>query len=167
MVLIALLGCLGHAPPVKAPRALELGVVGVVDSVREEQVEGAPVALTAAIERQARLRGLSPTLADVSALLPAFQRQRDSHARAAAVPLSGDATLIVETTPAFYSEMNGKYRWTVAVTLTLLPTDRVERFDVPVFLQYHHEREQAAVAAATPVVARRVGQLLDAWLSAP
>jgi hypothetical protein len=37
-------------------------------------------------------------------------------------------------------------------------------FDVPVFLQYHHEREADAVDAAAPIVARKVGELLDGWL---
>ncbi|MBM4390111.1 MAG: hypothetical protein FJ090_03230 [Deltaproteobacteria bacterium] len=78
------------------------------------------------------------------------------------------AILLVETEPSYYSEMNGQYRWTVGVTLTITEGNAppvAAEFDVPVFLAYHHEREAEAVAAATPVVSRRVGQLLDTWIA--
>jgi len=74
--------------------------------------------------------------------------------------------LLVETRPVYYSELNGQYRWTVDVSITLGGASALysRNFEVPVFLRYHHEREADAVNAASPVVARQVGEMLDAWL---
>jgi hypothetical protein len=36
--------------------------------------------------------------------------------------------------------------------------------EVPVFLYYDHEKEQAAAEAAVPVVAREVSRLLVDWI---
>ncbi len=129
-----------------APPAFEMGLAPVLNDRG-----GLPTYVTT-IEGAARLGGLAGT------------QQRLDMLREA----EDGAILLIETEPSYYSEMNGQYRWTVGVTLTLAEGNAppVEaQFDVPVFLAYHHEREAEAVTAATPVVARRVGQLVDAWIA--
>jgi len=37
-------------------------------------------------------------------------------------------------------------------------------FEVPVFLLYDHQREDAAFEQALPVVERQLGELLDRWI---
>ncbi|MCB9766526.1 MAG: hypothetical protein H6739_42520, partial [Alphaproteobacteria bacterium] len=84
----------------------------------------------------------------------------------------GDAELLVlvETQVEFYSQMNGRFRWTVSVDLSVAPRDDLAQtvsasFTVPVFLQFHHEQEPEALAQAAPVIERQLGYLLDEVLS--
>ena len=74
-------------------------------------------------------------------------------------------SLLVESEVAYYSLLSGRYRWTVDVTLTLVPAGLTDHFEVPVFLEFQHEREAEALAAATPVITRHVDDLIDDWLS--
>jgi hypothetical protein len=85
-------------------------------------------------------------------------------------PATGDpnqASLSVESSARFSSQINGRYRWTVAVTATLTPTGEpplIRTFTVPVHLVYYHDKEREALAEAAPLIARQVGDLLDAWV---
>ena len=61
--------------------------------------------------------------------------------------------VLVDLTPSFYSQLNGRYRWSVEAKVVLVPLDRptmgVESaFQVPVFLPYAHLKEAAALEAA-------------------
>jgi hypothetical protein len=77
--------------------------------------------------------------------------------------------VIVAAEAHFYSQIEGRLRWTVAVDLLLATPGAPERpvvhhFEVPVFLQFLHEKEDAAVEAAAPVIARQVASHAGAWL---
>jgi hypothetical protein len=96
----------------------------------------------------------------------AFQGTRDTRRRVELLHPTRP-TLLVETETSFYSELSGRYRWNVHVVASIEPAGVSESFDVPVFLQFAHEREAEAVSAAAPVIARRVGELVDGWLAAP
>jgi hypothetical protein len=109
-------------------------------------------------------RGFSPTASSrADALATRFQATRSPEQHVAFARADG-VVLLVEVRPVFFSLMNGRYRWTVGVELALLEPARDavrESFDVPVFLAHQHEREAAALAAASPAIARRLGRMLD------
>jgi hypothetical protein len=79
--------------------------------------------------------------------------------------------VMMETEAVFYAQIEGRNRWTVRVRLTITPQDDlrqalVEEFDVPVFLQFLHEKEERAVEEAGPLIARRLAAALDEVVAA-
>ncbi len=166
-MVLSLLACIGRGAPQAAADGTTLRVVSIVESVATGEVLAAPSALLDSVQQTTSARGIAGANFDIIPVLEPFSRHRDTRSRIGLLPPYSGATLFVETQPSFYSEMNGKYRWTVRVRLTVSPSDYNDTFDVPVFLQFYHERDEAAVAAAAPVIARHTAQLLDAWLAAP
>jgi hypothetical protein len=76
--------------------------------------------------------------------------------------------LLVEQRVHFFSQIDGRYRWEVATTLTAATADgskASDPFEIPVVLMYDHEKENEAIAAATGDVAKRAGVLLDGVLA--
>ena len=171
VLILGLLGCLKPAPALQngGDRAIE--VLCVVDSAGERPAAVAPATFARAIESAVALRHLQPAAVDPQLFETdgLFSKVRDTAHRAESLRLSISAPfLLVESAPLFYSELNGQYRWTVGVHLSLQGAQGSPshaEFDVPVFLQYHHDAEPEAVTAAAPVVARRVGELVDNWLA--
>lgn len=169
MVLIALsLACLKPAPPAQNGALRPLAVVNVLDAANDRAAVDTPDRFDAAVLGEVSRRALVPTLLQgpetLAPLTP--NRETSQRLRALAPQMGTEGVLLVETRPAYYSELNGQYRWTVGVVVTLASGGQTasRAFDVPVFLRYHHEREEAAVDAASPVVARKVGEVLDTWL---
>ncbi len=79
--------------------------------------------------------------------------------------------VLVETRARFYSQIEGRYRWVVDVRAGVAQASDpavavVEVFEVPVFLQFEHESEADAVAAAEPVIRRHLARLLRRHLGA-
>ena len=79
--------------------------------------------------------------------------------------------VLVETRASFFSQLEGRYRWVVNVRAGVAEASApgagvVEVFDVPVFLQFEHQNEAEAVAAAEPVISRHVQRLLRRHLGA-
>lgn len=167
MVLILLsLACIKPTPPLATGADRPVAVVGVIDAAGATPAADTPDRFDAALLAEARVRKLAPALTEGADVLRTCTDKRTTEQRTEA--LQGAApTLLVETAPVFYSELNGQYRWSVGVKVTLAVAGHAVQsasFDVPVFLRYHHEREAEAVDAAAPVVARHVGELLDNWL---
>jgi hypothetical protein len=80
-----------------------------------------------------------------------------------------DLVLLVETEARWYSQIAGRFRWTVSVDLSLgevgAPEESVhQHFEVPVALLFDHQREADAINEATSVIQRRLGELMDLWL---
>ncbi len=167
MVLGLLLACIKPAPPATA-EAVPVSVATLMLPVSGE-ASAAPPSFEMGLAPVLNAHGAIPTFSTSAVEAGRLASKGDSAQRLAVLrEVHPGAILLVETEPSYYSEMNGQYRWTVGVTLSLVEGDGppVEaEFDVPVFLAYHHEREAEAVTAATPVVARRVGQLLDTWIA--
>lgn len=171
MVLVfALAACLKAPAPMQTGNARQIVVANVMDSTTDAAAAGTPAGFDAAVVGAVGRRKLVTVFVEGGPAFDTFTAVRDTSRRITALKVeSGDASLLlVETAPVFFSELNGQYRWTVAVHVTLVAdgTFNEARFDVPVFLQYHHQREAEAVEAASPVVERRVGEVLDAWLAA-
>ena len=80
--------------------------------------------------------------------------------------LDADLLLLVETRTRFYSQLNGRYRWTVDAKITLAKREAREEavsssIDVPVFLDFDHQREREALVVAGPRIADEVARLAD------
>lgn len=169
MVLIFLAAaCLKPTPPLETGAGRTVVVVNLLDAPTDAPATDTPERLDRAVLDAVSTRKLVPRLLEAAVdLAPAHtSRETAPRLRALTAAAGDNAVLLVETRPVFYSELNGQYRWTVGVVVSLegpgAPAAR--SFDVPVFLQYHHEREADAVDAAAPIVARKVGELLDGWL---
>lgn len=168
MVLGLALGwaCITGHEPVRATQPTPVTVVPVVETLDEAPAQDAPERLDRALLEALLARNLQPTLLEPSRYIEGFSARRDTQRRVEFLAEPG-LVLLVENEAAYYSQLSGKYRWTVTTTLTLSPSGLADTFETPVFLQYHHERAPEAVAAAAPVIERRVGLLLDEYLAAP
>jgi hypothetical protein len=170
--LLLLLGCAAREAAPVAATGRSVAVLALHEGLADDAVEVAPDAFADALERAAAARGLSVLpVADAGALDPLRQHRTSAHRLAWMAGQPGDAELLllVAAQARFFSQMSGRYRWTVEVQASVASRaepGRAEdlRFQVPVFLEYDREREDAALAAAAPVVERRLGVLLDQWL---
>jgi hypothetical protein len=164
-------GCLKQTPPVQAPTAWTVDLVTVLESAERGTVEGSPVSFTDALEGELREHGLTPRVVDPSAWTAVFETKRTTEQRVAHLRLDTDAHLLVlvEAEARWFSQMAGRYRWTVDVDVTLGELGATvggthERFQVPVALLFDHQREPEAIVEATTVIERRVGEVVDTWL---
>ena len=135
----------------------EVDVTGVSDAAQ------APV--LAALERTGFL---ASTMNASQFANPFSDRRATPHRTAWLVDNKGDAKfiLLLETQAEYGSHLNGRYRWIVSTQLVLQNTSNSDapltaEFDVPVFLRFHHQKEDAAITQAAPMIARRVGQLAN------
>jgi hypothetical protein len=76
--------------------------------------------------------------------------------------------LIVESKADFYAQVNGRFRWEVQVNMTLYDgkTHLEQQFTVPVFHQFHHQRQKEALEAALPAIERKLHAMLNEHLQA-
>lgn len=172
MVLVALLACIKHLPPTVDGGGRAVSVVAVVDNVGDAPTADAPESLDTAVAAALSARKLSPNVLSAEAWQTALGPARGTEQREAALAASspGQPSVLVELTPAFYSELSGQYRWTVGVKMSLTVPDSNTfdaSFSVPVFLRYAHEGASEAVANAAPVISRRLGEMVDIWLAQP
>ena len=171
--LILLAGCLSAKhQPVQAPGRMAVSSVACVASLDSTEVLAVPAPLEASMVALLEERNLlaKPVSAD-SILAPFVNKRTTQHRLALIADVSTDTDLLflVEATVAYYSQMNGRYRWTVEVDATISPRNDLSQafsahFQVPVFLEHYHEKEAAALEASVPLVERRLGALLDAYL---
>lgn len=171
LLLVALaIACVPRAPIPQAPTKLPVAVVAVLGSVEDRAVQAAPAGLIERLNQSVTARNLSPVSVESRQLLAPFAERRATPQRLSLLAeLSPDAALLllVEAEARFYSQLEGRYRWTVAVHTSVAPRGQLESgvssdVEVPVFLQFHHEREAEALSAAAPVIQRQVEALLDA-----
>ena len=164
-----LLACIPKAAPVRAkmPVAVSAGFVNDrdeghgVEPLPEEAIAPSLAALT---ERNLKVRTVGRETVDV-----AFRMKRTTAQRLAVLanaPNDPELLVLVETRTRFYSQLNGRYRWTVDAKITLAkPGARDEAVsveaDIPVFLDFDHQREGEALAAAGPRIADEVARLAD------
>ena len=168
---LTLLGCMKPSLPLQSGTPREVNVLGVLDAVCDCAAVDTPSAFDAEMTDVVRAHGLTPRLLEGEETMRAMNVDRETTQRGVGLMVVTGVVplLLVETAPVYFSELNGQYRWTVGVALTFSDGEsfRQATFEVPVFLQYHHQREADAVDASAPVVTRRVGELLDAWLASP
>lgn len=127
-----------------------------------------PDALSASVHKALKNAGVTAThlaVADYPAQLN--KRTLPNHRAAALVDANGASALLVlvEAKATFYSQLRGQNRWVVNVEATAVSPKSpenalVRRFDVPVFLNYTHQREAEALVSAGPMISRRVERLV-------
>jgi hypothetical protein len=172
LLLVVAAGCLKPKPPLAAAVAEDVAVAAVRTEYDSRQVVAAPLRLRDELLAELSSRNLRPT-AIPEAELPGLLGKGNSRFHLGQVAArDGGAELIVlaEAEASFYAQVAGRYRWTVACTLSVADRDELDgattvSFEVPVFLQFSHEKEDAALAEATPVIRRKLGEMLDQVLS--
>ncbi len=166
-------GCLSAKhQPVQAPGSMAVSVAGSLSALDTTEVKAVPEALEVAMAGLLEERNLLPKPVPADSFVAAFTTKRTPQHRLALiadVSTDTDLLFLVDTTVAYYSQMNGRYRWTVEVDATISPRNDLSQafsaqFQVPVFLEHYHEKEAAALEASVPLLERRLGALLDAYL---
>ena len=162
-------------PKSKGPVGLDApasaAVVGLLAPMDGEVVQPLPDRVADRLDGLLVARNLTPARVEGGAA--PLSRLQTTSQRAAWVADQADGAqylLLVETTATYTTQIEGRFRWTVDVTATIAPTDdptagATKTFRVPVFLQFAHEKERAAVAEAAVVIERQVARHLDQWLS--
>lgn len=173
MVLNALLlaGCLARQAPEAAPSPLPVATLSVLEHIDGRAPEPVPGAFEQAL---AAVLGASNLPASPAAG-PVREEALGSRTLARRLEALDAATttplvLVVETSAEYFSQLNGRYRWTVSVRMALAQDGApggalLREFGVPVFLEFHHEREPEALVAAAPLVARKLEGLVGELLS--
>jgi hypothetical protein len=167
MVLSLLLlgGCLKQPAAVRAATPETVAVGAVLTSVDDGATAAFPDAAMSRVNATIEARNLNARPVPFEHL---SARPAGPYRLEALIGDAGDAPLrlLIEADARFFSQMNGQYRWTVDLSLTLSSSQEgaatlTDHVEVPVFLQYDHEGEPEALAAALPVLERRLGSLLD------
>lgn len=165
--------CVPKYQPVVLDTARPIRVALVFDHEERPQVEGVPQDFEQGLVKVLAERNLEPKLVIAEEFAQAFERRRATAQRMdwLAEQARGDElVLLVETRASFYSQISGRWRWTVSAKATLLSGDGSfpldETMEVPVFLEFGHQDEPDAIDQSVGVVARRLGRLVDTALRA-
>lgn len=158
--------------PVVAAKATPTTVVGVLGTDAAVAVSALPEPVQTRLTALLVERNLTPVVVPEDEWSTAFASRRNTPQRLGWLDDRAEDTellLLVESEVSFYSQLSGRYRWTVEVTATLAPAADpaqgvTEVYQVPVFLQFHHQREAEALEEAAPVIARKVALLVDGYL---
>ena len=161
--LLALAACKHQLPsPEPTSTATVSSVLAPVDTVA---VDAASDDLWQAIQARMARHGVSAT-AGASAVQG---RSTEARLQLAAASSAADHVVLVEAEPVFVSQVAGRYRWKVEVTLTMAPRDDLERarswsWKIPVFLRFYHQRDAHALDAAVPVLERNLDRAVAEYL---
>lgn len=167
LVAFAALGCIPKVPQQRLAERAKVAVVYVVDRAGAGEPWSPPDSLKKAVAAELDTRNLEVEELPLSAL----GGQRLTDARLEALKqAAGDApfVLLVEQRVTFFSQIDGRYRWEVGTSLSASRRGGAtakDPFELPVVLQYDHEREAAAIAHSASDVATRTGVLLDGLLA--
>ncbi len=163
------LSCLPKVPRQRLENATPIVVGYIVDPTYSGDPITAPEPLKEAIAKALEERNLSV----VEAPFEVLKGQRITDTRKAAVKAhQPDAPyfLLVELRVHFFSQLDGRYRWEVSAALTASKNGGVETrdaFELPVILQYDHEKQRAAINTAAADISSRLGRLIDGLLVPP
>lgn len=150
-------------PQQKAATATPIAVGWALEADRSGAPVPAPEKLKAALTAALGERNLTLTdTGDVDAPRLTARRLEALRAKEPA-----GFVLLVEARASFFSQLEGRYRWSVAVKLTASskPGELVEdTFTAPAILQFEHEREPQALAAVARDIGQRAGTLVDGLL---
>ena len=127
-----------------------------------------PDALSAQVQKALNKVGVQASPMAVSDYPDNLNKRTMANHRAAALVEAGKPSgllVLVEAEATFYSQLRGQNRWVVRVEATAVSPGSpenaiVRRFDVPVFLNYTHQREAEALTSAGPTISRRVERLV-------
>jgi hypothetical protein len=157
-----LFSCLKQTEASKAQTVIQLPIITVLDYDGGEQSTPLPIELHQSIEETLAKRNINVVVLPVP---NSFQYQRLSSQRISS--LEKYPSLLVESKAQFFSQLNGRFRWEVTLKLTLVQTKEeqlIRQSTIPVFHQFHHEREEEALLAAETLILREINILIDDYL---
>jgi hypothetical protein len=166
LLTLVALSCIPKVPRQRLENATPILVGYVVDPTHAGEPSTAPDKLKEALARTLEERNLSV----VEVPLEVLKGQRITDTRRAALEAQQpDAPyfLLVELRVHFFSQLDGRYRWEVGTALTASKNGGVttkDAFEVPVVLVYDHEKQRAAMNAASQDIATRLASLMDGLL---
>lgn len=166
---VAVAGCQKRVPPQRLPESAPIATVLVLDPESRGAVEEGPKALEERLAEALTSRNLKLERAPLAAL--GGQTISGERVKALARATSAPYRLLVETRAVFFSQLDGRYRWTVGVRLSGARASDgaavVEEFNLPAVMPYDHQKGQAAVEDVADELARRAALALDALIAAP
>lgn len=164
-----LVGCVKNTQVEQAAQPTPVALATVLESTESAGLQPIPEAVDDRFSEELSRRNLVPSVLDST---EGLQGVGTTEARVAWLAESVDgarAVLLVETEARFSTQVNGRYRWNITGNISLVPQGPEQplssELSIPIALVYDHQGEEDALAEAAPLVARRVGALLDAWLS--
>ena len=160
------LGCALRTPIVKAPSPAPVQLATVHDQYGEVEVEPLPAELVERLESLLEVRDLQPRRLD-DGVLSRFSSQRSTVNRLALLS-DDDLVFLAEAEAEYVSQINGRMRWAVDVTLSLDPPNAdpvTDTFSVTVFLLFMHQDAEDAILDAAPVIERHVSYMLDEYFT--
>ena len=150
--------------PTVADLVLESSQVSRKHAILEQdgstKVLKVPEAFRQRTETELSERNLVPKSIEHEALAQTLTRTRHTTRRIAKLhSLAADARLLVlvETRASFFSQLNGRYKWTVQARLTVADANSFEDLltddvDFPAILEFDHEREAEALEKVAPLI---------------
>lgn len=165
--LLVLSACLPKVPKQHLAERAKIAVAYIVDPSYSGKAFTPPDSLKKRFAAELNDRNLEVVEVPVSAI----EAQRLTDSRFFALrDAEKDAAyfLLVEQRVHFFSQIDGRYRWEVATTMTAARADGVRAADqseLPVILVYDHEKEREAISAAASDLTERMGILLDGVLA--
>ena len=159
--LLWILACQPQVPPKKATSPIELQVLAIQDNVLDRNSSKVPSALIQTLKAELSKVNIQPNVLEVP---QSFQSIRHTDQR---LKQLGAPILLIETKAEFFSQLEGRFRWTVSCKLTLMADDKgvlVREFNTPVFHQFHHQREAEAILAAEEVIRQQLRGLIEDYL---
>ncbi len=169
VVLLAASACIPRVPVQRLPALTPIVVAYVVDPSYSGQATTAPATLKATVAEVLAERNLSP----VELPLEVVKDAKLTDARMAAMRANETAApflLLIELRVQFFSQLDGRYRWQVGTAVTAerrSSTQVKDAFEVPVVLQFDHEKQPAAIVMAADDIKGRVAVLIDGLLASP
>ncbi len=164
LIALPLLGsaCLKPAEVRKAAQPTNVAVVYALGSIQSAEIQAMPDAVQTRVQAELEARNLVP------AMLPApeaFASVRTAKDRLDAVAGATSPVLLVACDPVFDTQVNGRYRWTVACDVGI--GKELSHFEPSAHLVYYHQDESDAVVEVQTQIAREVAQVVDRWLVSP
>ncbi len=161
LALVLLCGCLNKVPPQRLEKRAPIAVAFAVDNL-----EGAPEPFKQRLFEVLDKRNLEAR--EVPSSVVSAQRltaQRFEALKAAA----GDAPflLLVEVRAQFFTQMEGRFRWTVAVKFSAARAGdpaTSDAADFPAVLLFEHQKHVEAINEVSELVASRLAPLVDGLL---
>jgi hypothetical protein len=168
-----LVGCLKQAPAIVSAQPVDVRVATVLDPQDRATVQPLPPQLDKRVQAALQARNLRQKPVPFADLVGPFSKRQATVHRLGWMADHADGAevlVLVEAEAAFYSQIQGRNRWTVKVTATVSEAGQpaealTSTFEVPVILQFRHEQEAEALEQATPIVIRQVSRLLDQYVS--
>ncbi len=163
MVLMPFLwACTMGKQPISTVQPHDVYIVSSLDKLDTRESNPIPASMQEKIVSAMKKRGVQ---AKSLQFVQSYADRRNSEQR---IKLFDERPLLlVETQAQFFSQLEGRFRWTVDVQFHLIAVDGttyMRKFSIPVFHQFHHQREQESLEAAEGQIVRKLEGLLDDYV---